>query len=306
MNPDKKKYLIVLAGPTASGKTETAIKLAKALGTEIISADSRQIYKEMTIGTAVPSSEELTAVKHHMIQHVSIKQNYDVARYEQEVLLLLDELFAKYDHVVLSGGTGLYLDAVCKGLDNIPETSPEIRASVQNFLKDKGLTALQDEVKTKDPEYYAQVDKNNPRRLQRALEVIWQTGQTFSFYRKQKPFPRSFEIIRTAIETERQLLHNRINLRVESMVNNGLVEEARKLYPNKNLNALNTVGYKELFEYLEGKTTLNEALEQIKTNTRQYAKRQLTWFRKNNEYKWFKKDDLQALLTYVKIILDAG
>ncbi|HOI33373.1 MAG TPA: tRNA (adenosine(37)-N6)-dimethylallyltransferase MiaA, partial [Bacteroidales bacterium] len=202
MNPDKKKYLIVLAGPTASGKTETAIKLAKALGTEIISADSRQIYKEMTIGTAVPSSEELTAVKHHMIQHVSIKQNYDVARYEQEVLLLLDELFAKYDHVVLSGGTGLYLDAVCKGLDNIPETSPEIRASVQNFLKDKGLTALQDEVKTKDPEYYAQVDKNNPRRLQRALEVIWQTGQTFSFYRKQKPFPRSFEIIRTAIETE--------------------------------------------------------------------------------------------------------
>jgi len=306
VNPDKKKYLIVLAGPTASGKTETAIKLAKALGTEIISADSRQIYKEMTIGTAVPSSEELTAVKHHMIQHVSIKQNYDVARYEQEVLLLLDELFAKYDHVVLSGGTGLYLDAVCKGLDNIPETSPEIRASVQNFLKDKGLTALQDEVKTKDPEYYAQVDKNNPRRLQRALEVIWQTGQTFSFYRKQKPFPRSFEIIRTAIETERQLLHNRINLRVESMVNNGLVEEARKLYPNKNLNALNTVGYKELFEYLEGKTTLNEALEQIKTNTRQYAKRQLTWFRKNNEYKWFKKDDLQALLTYVKIILDAG
>lgn len=300
MNPDKKKYVLVIAGPTASGKTETAIKLAKAFGTEIVSADSRQIYKEMTIGTAVPSADELAAAKHHFVHHISVHQSYDVATYENEVLQLLEGLFKKYDLVILSGGTGLYLDAVCRGLDNIPETSPEIRARVDKLFRDKGLPALQKEVKKNDPDYYAKVDINNPRRLQRALEVIWQTGQPFSFYRKRQAIPRYFETIWTAIETDRQQLYSKINLRVESMVNNGLVEEARKLYPYKDLNALNTVGYKELFAYFEGKTTLNEALEQIKTNTRQYAKRQLTWLRKNTEYKWFRKDDFESLLSYVK------
>lgn len=299
MNPDQKKYLIVIAGPTASGKTEWSIKLAKALKTEIISADSRQIYKEMRIGTAVPSTEELACVKHHLIQHISIKQNYDVARYEQEALNLLNNLFTKYSVVILTGGTGLYVDAVCRGLDNIPETSPEIRERVTQLYKNQGLQALQNEVKKLDPEYYEILDIMNPRRLQRALEVIWQTGRPFSFYRKRKTVPRPFEIIWTAIDMDRQQLYNRINMRVEKMLSEGLIAEAKTLAKYKHLNALNTVGYKELFDYFEGVMSMNEALEKIKTNTRQYAKRQLTWLHKNTEYKWFKKDDFDSLLNYV-------
>ncbi len=299
VNPDKKKYLIVLAGPTASGKTAWAIKLAKALKTEIISADSRQIYKEMRIGTAVPSAEELASVKHHLIQHVSITHNYDVARYEQEALNLLNNLFTKHSVVILTGGTGLYVDAVCRGLDNIPETAPEIRERVNQLYMTQGIKALQNEVKMLDPEYYEFVDTMNPRRLQRALEVIYQTGRPFSFYRKRKTVPRPFELIWTAIDMDRQQLHNRINLRVEKMLSEGLIAEAKSLAKHKHLNALNTVGYKELFAYFEGELSMNEALEKIKTNTRQYAKRQLTWLRKNTEYKWFKNDDFDGLLHYV-------
>jgi len=300
VNPDTKKYLVVLAGPTASGKTAMAIKLAQALKTEIISADSRQIYKEMRIGTAVPTTEELASVKHHLIQHISIKQNYDVARYEQEALHLLNHLFTKYPVVILTGGTGLYLDAVCRGLDNIPETSPEIRERVNQFIVNQGIKALQDEVKKHDPDYYDVVDINNPRRLQRALEVIWQTGRPFSFYRKRQTVPRSFEVVWTAIDVDRQQLHNRINMRVEKMVSEGLIAEAKSLATYRNLNALNTVGYKELFAYFEGDMSLNEAMEKIKTNTRQYAKRQFTWLRRNTEYKWFRNDDFTSLLNYVQ------
>jgi len=294
------KYLIVVGGPTASGKTETAIKLAQAFQTEIISADSRQIYQEMTIGTAVPSEAELIKIKHHFIHHISVRQNYDVATYENEVMLVLEKLFANMDVVVLTGGTGLYIDAVCQGLDKIPEISPEIREKVQKLYDEKGLAALQNEVKMFDPEYFNSADIKNPRRMQRALEVIWQTGQPFSFFRRQQFSQRPFKVIWTAIETDRQQLYNRINLRVESMLNQGLVEEARSLYPYKQLNALNTVGYKELFEYFDGNLSLSEAVEQIKMNTRRYAKRQLTWLRKNNNYYWFPKEDFEGLLAAIK------
>jgi tRNA dimethylallyltransferase len=294
------KYLLVVGGPTASGKTETAIKLAQAFQTEIISADSRQIYQEMTIGTAVPSEAELMKIKHHFIHHISVRQNYDVATYEKEVMLVLEKLFANKDVVVLTGGTGLYIDAVCQGLDKIPEISPEIREKVQKLYEEKGLTVLQNEVKMFDPEYFHSADIKNPRRMQRALEVIWQTGQPFSFFRRQQFSQRPFKVIWTAIETDRQQLYNRINLRVESMLNQGLVEEARSLYPYKQLNALNTVGYKELFDYFDGNLSLPEAVEQIKMNTRRYAKRQLTWLRKNNNYHWFPKEDFVGLLAAIK------
>jgi tRNA dimethylallyltransferase len=253
----------------------------------------------MRIGTAVPSAEELASVKHHLIQHVSITHNYDVARYEQEALNLLNNLFTKHSVVILTGGTGLYVDAVCRGLDNIPETAPEIRERVNQLYMTQGIKALQNEVKMLDPEYYEFVDTMNPRRLHRALEVIYQTGRPFSFYRKRKTVPRPFEVIWTAIDMDRQQLHNRINLRVEKMLSEGLIAEVKSLAKHKHLNALNTVGYKELFAYFEGEMSMNEALEKIKTNTRQYAKRQLTWLRKNTEYKWFKKDDFDGLLNYV-------
>jgi len=295
-----KKYVLVLAGPTASGKTAMAIKLAQRFKTVIISADSRQFYREMSIGTAVPSAIQLNLAKHYFIHSCSVTEAIDVASYEQEVLKLLDKLFIKHNLVILSGGTGLYIDAVCRGLDLIPEVLPAVRDQVNQLFEKSGLPGLQKAVAELDPDYYRIVDKQNPRRLQRALEVCWQTGRTFSSYRQQKPVQRNFEVIWTAIELEKIVLHNRINQRVETMLADGLVEEARKLLPFRDLNALNTVGYKELFAYFDGKIGLEEAVEQIKANTRKYAKRQLTWFRKNKDYQWFRPDEFEKLVSYIK------
>ena len=294
------KHLLVLAGPTASGKTALAIEFAKTFDTVIISADSRQFYKEMQIGTAAPTPEELAQAPHYLIHHKSIFDTYDVADYEQDVLNLLDTLFAKHQIVILTGGSGLFIDAVCKGLDAMPSISNEIRKKVADLLQNQGLKSLQKEVETIDPEYYNEVDRNNPRRLQRALEVYYQTGEKFSSFRNKKDKERDFNIIRTAILWEREQLIKRINQRVDSMLEAGLYEEAKTLYPYREQNALKTVGYQEIFNHFDGNCLFEEAIEQIKTNTRRYAKRQMTWLRKNPDYQWFFPEEYQKIIAYVK------
>lgn len=294
------KHLVVIAGPTASGKTSTAIKIARALGSVIVSADSRQFYKEIPIGTAAPTQEEQSQVQHFMVHNLSIDDKYDVADYERDVLNLLNELFVKYDTVVMTGGSGLFIDAVCNGLDSIPDISEENRQYVNELFEKGGLPSLQNELKLLDPEYYELVDRQNARRLQRAIEVCRQTGLPYSSFRKNKNKERDFKVIKIALLWERNELIGRINTRVEMMVHDGLVDEARSVYHKRHLNSLNTVGYKELFQYFDGSISLNEAIEQIKISTRQYAKRQMTWFRKNNDYQWFTIDETDKMLEYIK------
>ena len=299
------KYLVVIAGPTASGKTATAIQVAKALGTEIISADSRQFYKELPIGTAAPTKEEQAEVQHHMIYNLNVEDRYDVADYENDVLALLKKLFINHDSVVLTGGSGLFIDAVCKGLDSIPDISEETRNKVNKLYEEGGLFALQNEVQRLDPEYYNMVDKYNPRRLQRAVEVCYQTGLPYSSFRNNTAKSRDFKIIKVALLWDRNELISRINLRVEKMVSEGLIDEAKAMYPKRHLNSLNTVGYKEIFEHFDGKASLNEAIEHIKINTRQYAKRQMTWLRKNNDYQWFTVEEIPEMINYIKSIINS-
>lgn len=298
------KYLIVIAGPTASGKTATAITIAKALRTVIISADSRQFYREIPIGTAAPTREELSEVEHYMIHNLSIEDRYDVADYEKEVLLLLKKLFLNHDTVVMTGGSGLFIDAVCNGLDSIPDISEETRNRVNGLYEKGGVVALQNELQHLDPEYYEIVDKQNPRRLQRAIEVCYQTGLPYSSFRKNNTKERDFKIIKLALLWERNELITRINKRVENMISDGLVEEARSVYHKRNLNSLNTVGYKEMFQYFDGDISLNEAIELIKISTRQYAKRQMTWLRKNNDYRWFSIDEIPKMIEYIQSVIN--
>lgn len=298
------KYLIVIAGPTASGKTATAITIAKALRTVIISADSRQFYREIPIGTAAPTREELSEVEHFMIHNLSIEDRYDVADYEKDVLLLLKKLFLNHDTVVMTGGSGLFIDAVCNGLDSIPDISDETRNRVNALYEKGGVVALQNELQHIDPEYYEIVDKQNPRRLQRAIEVCYQTGLPYSSFRKNNTKERDFKIIKLALLWERNELITRINKRVENMISDGLVEEARSVYHKRNLNSLNTVGYKEMFQYFDGDISLNEAIELIKISTRQYAKRQMTWLRKNNDYRWFSINEIPKMIEYIQSVIN--
>ncbi|PKP53603.1 MAG: tRNA (adenosine(37)-N6)-dimethylallyltransferase MiaA [Bacteroidetes bacterium HGW-Bacteroidetes-1] len=298
---DHKKILLVVAGPTAVGKTDLAIRLAAHFATDIISADSRQFYKEMRIGTAVPTRNQLKQVPHHFIQHISIEKEYDVATYEKEVLEKLHQLFLTKKIVVITGGSGLYIDAVCLGIDTIPETKPETRLKVSDILNKEGLEGLQKRLQKIDPQYFEVVDQQNPRRLQRALEVYYQTGKTYSFFRQRQPVPRDFDVIWIGLRRDRTDLINRINLRVEGMIADGLFEEAEKLFNKRHLNALNTVGYKEIFNYLKGNGTIEEAVEQIKIKTRQYAKRQMTWFNKNNNYQWFHPENFEAMVAYLHL-----
>ena len=294
------KTLIVIAGPTASGKTAFSIELAKALSTVILSADSRQFYKEMSIGTAAPTEEELSQVKHYFVHHISIEDKYDVADYEHDVLQLLDELFKTHDAVVMTGGSGLFIDAVCNGIDAMPDVSPEIRGKVEKLYHEGGLYAMQEAVKRIDPEYYAIVDQQNPRRLQRALEVCYQTGKTFTSFRSGNAVHRDFDIKKYALLWDREALIKRIDRRVDMMMKQGLLEEAKALYHKRHLNALNTVGYKELFAYFDGDCTLKEAVEQIKIHTRQYAKRQMTWLRKDNSYRWIMPEDFDGTVSALR------
>ena len=283
--------LIVLAGPTASGKTAAAIEVAKHFNTVVVSADSRQFYREMSIGTAKPSVEELTAVKHYFIDSLSITETYTAGDYEKQCLELLTELFKVHDVVVLAGGSGLFIKAVCEGFDEFPDADPEVRNRLNNELDDKGLSYLQEKLKAADPEYYQRVDINNPQRVIRALEIFESTGKQYSSFRKSAENKRPFRILKFGLNMPREVLYNRINLRVDIMVQQGLVDEARSLLPYRHLNALNTVGYSELFDYFDGKTDLQTAIALIKQNTRRFAKRQMTWFGKDKEIVWVDAGD---------------
>ena len=282
-----KKILICIVGPTAIGKTALSIKIANHFSTEIISADSRQFYKEMNIGTAVPSSKELKSVKHHFIQNKSIFEDYNVGSFEKDAIQLLGNLFKINPITVMVGGSGLYIDAIIKGLDKFPEVSQEIRIALNNDYKKLGIEFLQEELKQKDPTYYHKVDLQNHHRVIRALEVCRSQKLPYSSFLKSENKTREFETIFIGLQAERFLVYNRINLRVDMMIDKGLIKEAKELLPHKNLNALQTVGYKELFKYFEGSTTKEEAIEEIKKNTRRFAKRQGTWFRKNENINWF-------------------
>jgi len=296
------KYLVVIAGPTAVGKTDIAIELAKQWKTEIISADSRQFYKEMSIGTAKPDQSRLNVVKHHFIGHLSIHDYYNVSKFETEALNTLNDLFQKHDVVFLAGGSGLYIDAVCQGIDDFPDPDPGIRNHLKGIYLDEGLAKLQEMLLQSDPEYYATVDINNPNRLLRALEVCFTTGRKFSEQRLNTSKDRDFQVVRVGLNLPRAELFDRISVRVEQMVEKGLVHEVESLLPYRHLNALNTVGYKEIFEYLDSKISLQQAIENIKTNTRRYAKRQMTWFNRTNEYKWFEPEALNEITNYLELI----
>jgi len=285
------KSLIVIVGPTASGKTALAIELAKKLNTEIISADSRQFFREMAIGTAKPTADELSQAKHHFIDSHSITETYSVGDFEKQGLALLDDLFKKHDKVILVGGSGLYIKAICEGFDELPQASTEIRERLNEIFAVRGISHLQELLKKADPAYFELVDLNNPQRIIRALEVFESTGKPFSSFRKSTLAKRNFDIIKLGIELPRATLYERINQRVDDMIKQGLVEEVRSLLPYRHLNALNTVGYTELFDYFDGKTDLETAIALIKQNTRRFAKRQMTWFRKDSTIKWHSPAD---------------
>jgi tRNA dimethylallyltransferase len=282
-----KKYLIVVQGPTAIGKTAVSISLAQHFNTEIISADSRQFYKEMYIGTARPSPEELAQVKHHCVAHLSIHQDYNAGKYEQEVLTLLESLYRHHDFVVLTGGSGLYVNAVVNGFDDLPQAVPEIRSKWNQIFEEQGIEVLQNSLLEQDPESYKTLAIDNPQRLIRALEVIEISGKKYSSFLNKKRAVRPFTTIKIALTAERPILYQRIENRVDQMVQNGLLNEVKELYPYKHLNALQTVGYQEIFDYLDQKWSWETALSEIKKNTRRYAKRQLTWLRKDPEIIWF-------------------
>ena len=295
----QQKTLIVIAGPTAVGKTDTAIQLARHYNTVILSADSRQFYREMSIGTAKPNANELAAVKHYFIDSHSITEKFSVGDFEKEALVLLDELFTIHDVVILAGGSGLYIKAVCEGFDELPTADPGIRHRLNQDFTEKGIVYLQDKLRVADPDYYNEVDIHNPQRLIRALEVFETTGKPFSSFRTANVNRRPFNVIKFGLNLPRELLYQRINQRVDIMVEQGLVEEVRSLLPYRHLNALNTVGYSELFDYLDGKTDLEIAIELIKQNTRHFAKRQLTWFGKDKEFIWLEPGDLGEIISQV-------
>ena len=295
-----KKFLVVIAGPTASGKTVLAIEAALQFKTEIISADSRQFFREMNIGTAKPTDGQLSKVKHHFINFLSIHDSYDAGKYENDALNQLDRLFSKKDIVILTGGSGLYIDAVCNGFDRLPERDENLRKQLVEIFMRKGISALREKLKSLDEKYYTQVDLNNHQRLMRAIEVCVLTGKKYSELRHRKKTPRSFSVIKFGLEVERKILYDRINSRVEEMVNNGLIEEAKALYPFRKLNSLQTVGYKELFSFFEGRTSLEEAVYLIQRNTRRYAKRQLTWFRKDREITWLNSQSKKEIISWIE------
>lgn len=294
------RYLIIIAGPTAVGKTDMAIRLAKYYGTEIVNADSRQVYQEMKTGTAVPSALQLAQVKHHLIGHRSIHQHYNASLFELEAIDILDSLFARHNVVIMAGGSGMYIEAVCHGIDDIPSVDPEIRERLQREYLENGLNGIQTRLLSSDPEYYKKVDLNNPNRILKALEILEMTGRRYSSFLTGHAKERNFRPLRIGLNIPRKELHVNINSRVDSMMAEGLVDEARKLYPYHELNALNTVGYKELFDYFENKCSLDEAVQKIKDHTRQYARRQLTWFRKKKDTNWFLPDEDELILNFLK------
>ncbi|MBE7645854.1 tRNA (adenosine(37)-N6)-dimethylallyltransferase MiaA [Tenacibaculum finnmarkense] len=293
-----KNTLITIVGATAIGKTALSIKLAQHFNCSIISCDSRQFFKEMSIGTAVPSSEELEAAPHHFIQNRSIFEEYSVGQFEKDALAKLDELFTENPVQIMVGGSGLYIDAVLKGLDYFPEVDASIREKLTKELEENGIEKLQEQLKELDIETYNTITIDNPHRVMRALEVCIGSGKTYSSFKNKPKAPRNFEVIKIGLTADRQIMYDRINKRVDIMLENGLLEEAKKMQPHKDLTALKTVGYRELFEYFEGNFTKEFAIEEIKKNTRRFAKRQGTWFRRDTQINWFDfQDDIQKIIT---------
>ncbi len=294
------KNLILVVGPTAVGKTDLCINLAKKFKTEIVSCDSRQFYRELNLGTAKPSPDELSQVPHHLINSLSIEEDYDVRRFEHDALEILDTIFKDRSIAVMTGGSGLFADAITRGFDEIPDIDPGIRKRVISNFEAHGLDWLQTEVSRVDPEYYALVDRQNPQRLMRALEVFVGTGLKFSGFRQRKKTERPFRVIKIGLEREREELYHRIDQRMDQMINQGLFEEAQSLFEKRHLNALQTVGYSEIFGYLEGHYDRPEAIRLLKRNSRRYAKRQLTWFRRDPEIRWFHPDQFEEILSWLK------
>ena len=292
--------LIVILGPTGVGKSAISILLAKFYSTDIISADSRQVFRELSIGTAVPPEEDLQSVCHHFIQTRSIHHYYNVSEYETEAIGRINQLFKSKNPLILTGGSMLYIDTICKGIDDIPTVTPEIRKEVMDWYHQNGLEALQQRLLTLDPEYHGIADLNNPKRLLHAVEVCQMSGKTFTSFRKNTVRERPFRILKIGINQNRELLYHRINQRVDQMMEAGLLEEARSVYPYKGLNSLNTVGYKELFSYFDGNCTLEQAIDLIKCSTRKYARKQLTWFRKDADIHWFEPDQVQEIIAFTQ------
>ena len=293
------KTLIVITGPTAVGKSQLCLDIARHFDIPIINADSRQIYKELSIGTAKPSAEDQQAVKHYFVSTMSLQDYYSASLFESQVTDLLDTLFKTSDYALMAGGSMMYIDAVCDGIDDIPTIDDETRATMKQRLKDEGLQKLCEELQRLDPEYYEIVDRQNPKRVVHALEICTMTGQTYTSFRKREKKDRPFRIVKIGLNRDREELYNRINARVDEMMQKGLLEEAEALYPMRELNALNTVGYKELFEYFNGRWSLEEAVERIKGNTRRYARKQLTWYKKDPQIHWFHPDQKKEIIDYI-------
>jgi tRNA dimethylallyltransferase len=299
MSMKNTKRILVIVGPTAIGKTMLSIELAKALNTEIISCDSRQFYKELLIGATPPNPKELSEVKHHFIQHLSVENDFNAGQFEIDAIAKIKELHKTKDTIIIVGGSGLYIDAICKGFDKIPKINTELRIQLNQEFTEKGLTWLQDTMKKVDPEFYASCDTQNPQRLLRALEVYKTTREKFSSYKTQGPKKRPFEIIKIGLNTDREILYKRINHRVDAMLENDLLEEVQALLPFQKKNALQTVGYKEIFSFYNNECTLEQALANIKQNTRRFAKRQLTWFKKDKNTKWFEPHQIKEIKTFI-------
>ena len=293
--------LIVITGPTAVGKTELCLRIAEKFNIPVINADSRQIFRGMQIGTAAPTPEQRKRVRHYFVDLLELDEYYNASMYEQDVMKLLYSMFKDKDNAIalLTGGSMMYIDAVCNGIDDIPTISDEVRLLYKQRVEKEGLTALLQELKVKDPQYYDFVDKNNPRRVVHGLEICHQTGRTYSSFRVKEKKQRPFRIIKIALNRDREELYSRINRRVDEMMENGMVEEARLLLPYRSLNALNTVGYKELFRYFDGEWTMEEAIERIKGNTRRYARKQLTWYKKDNDIVWFDAAETDKVFMYL-------
>lgn len=291
--------LIVLLGPTGVGKTELSLRVASHVGSPIISADSRQLYKELVIGTAAPTAEQLARIKHYFVGTLSLTDYYNASQFEEEVLLCLENLFQSTSNVVMTGGSMMYIDAVCNGIDELPTVSLEIRTNLMKRFEVEGLDPIQEDLKRLDPQHYNEVDLNNYKRVIHALEICLMTGRPYSELRTNTKKTRPFRIIKIGLTRDREELCDRINARVDQMMRDGLLEEARHVYPYKHLNSLNTVGYKEMFNYLDGEWPLDFSIEKIKRNSRVYARKQMTWFKRDKEINWFHPDNIEGILTFL-------
>lgn len=294
------KTLIVITGPTGVGKTKLCLNLAERFDTPIINADSRQMFQEIPIGTAAPTDEERQRVKHYFVGNLRLDDYYNASMFELDVMKLLNELFKEKEIILMSGGSMMYIDAVCNGIDDIPNVNKEVREAVMKDYQEKGLDALNAELELLDPEYFAIVDRKNHKRVVHAVEICRSTGKTYTSFRTSKKKERPFRIIKIGLTREREELYERIDRRVEQMIDQGLIKEARSVYPKRSLNSLNTVGYKELFEHFDGKTTLDEAIFKIKCNTHKYCRKQLTWFKRDPMIRWFSPENIEEIINYIK------